>query len=455
MKDSTKFILLVKRKKTEFVVLFYILAVLITGLSLQSFDELIRGMINIFKIPGNLITDYMVIAGIGPAFVNAALVALIGYILLIINKVPFTGRAIAAIFTMMGFALMGKNVWSILPIIAGVYIYGQLTRHKFGDIIYFALFGTALAPLVTQSAFVFGWGIIGGIIIGILAGMIMAPVGAHVLAFHEGYNLYNVGLAAGFIGLVFFNILRTYGYDCVTTAIWGTEFDREIKLFSIIFFASMILMGILIDKNGIKNYHKILKEPGTLVTDFVNISGLGTTLINMGLVGFVGVAYIALIGGNFNGPTLCGLMTMMGFGSFGKHPFNIIPIMVGVWLATFFSIYEHNSPGPLLAGLFGTTLAPLSGRFGPLVGILAGYAHLSIVSFIGVVHGGLNLYNNGLAAGFVAAFFIAIVKGTKKDTSQMKAEYKEVKSKYRTVLTKYKIVKDKSKAIKANQVGDN
>lgn len=445
MTDNSKFVSIMKKKKVEFIVLFYILVVLITGLSMQSFDELLRGLVNIFKIPGNLITDYMVVAGIGPAFVNAALVALIGYILLIITKVPFTGRAIAAIFTMMGFALMGKNVWTILPIIAGVFIFSRVTRHKFADIIYFALFGTALAPLVAQTAFAFELGIIGGVIIGILAGIIMTPIGTHVLAFHEGYNLYNIGLAAGFIGLVFFNIMKTYGFNCEATAIWGTEFDKEIKIFSALLFASMIIIGLLLDKGQIKKYHKILQQPGILVTDFVNIAGIGITLVNMGLVGFIGISYIAFVGGNFNGPTLCGLFTIIGFGAFGKHPLNIIPIMVGVWIASTFSIYEASSPGPLLAGLFGTTLAPLAGRFGPLIGILAGIAHLSVVSFIGVVHGGLNLYNNGLAAGFVAAFFIAIIKGLKTDNSQMKAEYKEVKSKYKTVITKYKIVKDKSK----------
>src|SRR5690554_2322982 len=95
--------MLVKQRKVELVVLFYILAVLVTGLSMQSFNDLIQGLWSIFNVPGALITDYMVVGGMGPAFVNGALVALIGYLILIINKVTFTGISIAAIFTMMGF----------------------------------------------------------------------------------------------------------------------------------------------------------------------------------------------------------------------------------------------------------------------------------------------------------------------------------------------------------------
>ena len=182
-----------------------------------------------------------------------------------------------------------------------------------------------------------------------------------------------------------------------------------------LFRSSMLVFGILISRNEKEDYKKILKEPGITVTDFINVAGFGNTLINMGLVGFIGIAFIELLGGHYNGPTLSGLFTMVGFASFGKHPLNILPIMVGVWLGSLFSIYETNAPGTVLAALFGTTLAPVAGRFGPFVGILAGMLHLTLVSTIGVVHGGLNLYNNGFAGGFVASFIIAIRTGIWED----------------------------------------
>lgn len=405
----------IKRKQVEIVVLFYILVVLITGLSMQPLDELIVGLKDIFVASGNLITDYMVIGGVGPSLVNAGVVALIGYIIFLANKVALRGVATAVLFTMMGFALMGKTIWSILPIIFGVFIYSKLTDREFVTNIYPALFGTALAPLVTYAAFGFGWGILGGIIAGILAGMVIAPVANHALAFHEGYNLYNVGFTAGFVGLIMLNIIRAYGYDTEGAMIWGTEFDGFLRIYSIIIFASMIIIGLILGKDNLKDFKKIIKEPGVAITDFVNIAGFGNTLINMGLVGLIGVVYIELVGGSYNGPTVSGLLTMVGFAAFGKHPLNIIPIMAGVWIGCLFSIYDANAPGALLAALFGTTLAPVAGQFGPIIGILAGMTHLFLASTIGIVHGGLNLYNNGFSGGFVAAFFVAIMKGIKKD----------------------------------------
>ena len=413
--NVSKIFTLFKHKKIESLILFYILALLVLGLSMQPIDELFNGLKEIFMASGILVTDYIVIGGMGPAFVNAAIVALIGYIILLMNKVALKGISIAAIFTMMGFALMGKTIWSILPIILGVFIYSKLTGREFVTSIYPALFGTALAPLVTHAAFGFGWGILGGSLVGIGVGLVIAPVANHALAFHEGYNLYNVGFTAGFVGLIFLNVFRAYGFDTESLLIWGREFDTYLRMFSIVLFSSMIIFGIIISKDKIKDFLKILKEPGTTITDFVNIAGFGNTLINMGLVGFVGIIYLEVIGGNYNGPTLCGLLTMVGFAAFGKHPLNIIPIIAGVWLGSLFSIYEANAPGAVLAGLFGTTLAPIAGRFGPIVGALAGITHLYIVSTIGIVHGGLNLYNNGFAGGFVASFFVAIMKGIKKD----------------------------------------
>ncbi len=414
MKYITRF---VKEKKVELIVLFYILVVLVTGLSMQSFNDLIQGLWRIFNIPGALITDYMVVGGMGPAFVNGALVALIGYFILVINKISFTGISIAAIFTMMGFGLMGKDIVSILPILFGVYLYSKIRGEKYAINIYSGLFGTALAPLVAQVSIEFGWGIPGGIVIGTMAGLVISPLAKHSITFHKGYNLYNVGFSAGFIGIVFMSVLQGHGYQSKAVEIWGTEYDDYLKVFISILFLSMIIIGLIdlvTQKGRLKDYIMILKQPGTLRTDFILTSGFASTLINMGLVGLTGLTYILLVGGNLNGPSLSGLFTMVGFAAYGKHIKNVIPIMIGVWLGAFVSIHNANAPGPLIAGLFGTALAPMAGRFGPIVGIITGFLHFYVVSIIGVVHGGLNLYNNGFSAGFIGAFMIAIITEAKR-----------------------------------------
>jgi tetrahydromethanopterin S-methyltransferase subunit F len=63
----------------------------------------------------------------------------------------------------------------------------------------------------------------------------------------------------------------------------------------------------------------------------------------------------------------------------------------------------------VLAALFGTTLAPIAGRFGWHWGLVAGFVHSSVVQTVGQLHGGLVLYNNGFAAGLVAAVLLPVI----------------------------------------------
>ena len=80
------------------------------------------------------------------------------------------------------------------------------------------------------------------------------------------------------------------------------------------------------------------------------------------------------------------------------------------WIAASFidgnnvvSVFINEATGSLqLAGLFGTTLAPISGHFGWPFGILAGFIHSALVLQTGGPVAGLNLYNNGFSGGIIA-----------------------------------------------------
>jgi hypothetical protein len=167
-------------------------------------------------------------------------------------------------------------------------------------------------------------------------------------------------------------------------------------------------VGLILTRS-LRNLRGLLGEAGTLPTDFSELYGAGPTLINMGLVGLIGWAYIRLVGGVYNGPTIGGVLTMVGFAAFGKHVLNVPPVMIGVYVGSRLMVWEPSQAGPLLAALFSTTLAPLSGKFGPLVGVLAGAIHLTVVMRTAPWHAGLNLYNNGFAGGLTATLLISII----------------------------------------------
>ena len=130
--------------------------------------------------------------------------------------------------------------------------------------------------------------------------------------------------------------------------------------------------------------------------------GAGPVLVNMGVNGLLGMAYIFLVNGDLNGPTLGGIFTIIGFSAFGKHALNILPVMVGVYLGAYGMHYTPDYPSLQLAGLFGTTLAPIAGHFGWPYGILAGFIHSALVLQTGGPVAGLNLYNNGFSGGLIA-----------------------------------------------------
>src|SRR5699024_10980784 len=127
------------------------------------------------------------------------------------------------------------------------------------------------------------------------------------------------------------NILRGFSFAPETQSIWGTDMNAPLRWMMLILTFSMILAGYFINGKSFKGYTEIFKESGVLISDFVDIMGFGNTLINMGVVGLIGMLYIELVGGHYNGATLGGLLTMIGFAAFGKQPTNIIPVMLGVF----------------------------------------------------------------------------------------------------------------------------
>lgn len=100
--------------------------------------NIFNGFIQIIQSRDILITDYIELAGYGATFFNVALVYTIAIIAVEIEKIPYTGLTIAALFINACFSFWGKNCINILPIIFGTYIYAHLQGSNFGRYIYTA-----------------------------------------------------------------------------------------------------------------------------------------------------------------------------------------------------------------------------------------------------------------------------------------------------------------------------
>ncbi len=376
------------------------------------------GLRRIIEVPDYLLADYIEIGGLSAAFFNSGVLIILFTWIASLLGLQVTGLMIAAVFTVGGFALFGKNLFNVWPILIGVYLFSLYKRESFGRYIYIAYFGTALAPLVTQIAFHLPLSGINTVIlsylVGIVVGFFLPSLAIHFLAAHKGYNLYNVGFTCGMIGTIVAAFFRIYRFEMSLQTFWGSGNNLILSIFLLYIFGAILFAGWWLNSKSFKNYSKILSYSGRLVTDFVLLEGFETTLINMGILGALSVVYVLLVQSQLNGPTIGGIMTVAGFGAFGKHLRNVVPILIGVTISGFTNMYALGEPNNVLAALFGTTLAPIAGEFGFLWGVIAGFVHCAVVNSSAFLHGGLNLYNNGFAGGLVAMVLVPIILASKK-----------------------------------------
>lgn len=395
------------------------LSFLLFGLCMESPQKILKGLYTIITTSDNLISDYFIVGGIGAAFVNSGILYLVSLGMLYALNITLSGTSISSLFMMAGFGLFGKNILNVWPIILGVYLFSLTQKTAFSKYIYIALFGTAMAPMVTEALILPGYGVMTNFIlslgIGILLGFILPPLSVHMFRVHRGFSLYNIGFTSGLISTVIISVLLAFGYKTKPQLLWSRGNNLTMGFALTIFMVSLIATGFFLNDRSFKNYSVILKYQGRSITDFLNFEGLPLTLINMGAVGLIGIFYVVAVGSELNGPTIGGILSIVGFGAFGKHPKNITPILLGVFIASIFNKVAINNPSIVLAALFGTSLAPISGAFGWYFGILAGFLHSSVVLNVGSLYGGVNLYNNGFAAGLVAAFLIPVIESFLSD----------------------------------------
>lgn len=375
---------------------------------------LLRDFVAVQLHPARLLNDFTLAASPAAAFLNAMLVAGTGLLLVRVSGIRVSGPTVAAVFTLFGFGLFGKTVWNVLPIYAGVAIAARIAGKQFRDYILIALFGTALGPLVTLVAFEFALppalGVPAGIAAGVAVGAVLPAVAMTMLRLHQGYSLYNMGLTTGFVALIAAAVAFGSGNRVAVTPLWNAEpttaMVAVVPALAVVLVATAFALG---GRNVVRSWLKLLRLPGRLPSDFMDMISVPAALLNMGIMGLLAWGYTVLVGADLNGPVLGGIFTVIGFAAFGKHPGNCWPILVGIVAAALVFGHGLAEPAVILAALFGTTLAPLAGEFGVLFGVGAGVIHLLVVLRSGAWHAGIGLYNNGLAGGLTAAFLVSLL----------------------------------------------
>ena len=392
-----------------FVILLFLAAVV-----MDPIPRIIEGMRIILSSEDALITDYVRIAGPGAALFNSALVTAISALILHYSKEPLNGFTMVVIGLMSGFSLFGKNFLNIWPIICGTWLYSIVRRDRFGKYVTVALMSTALAPIVSFIGLEKGLGRpVASVLVGVLIGFIMPPLSAYTYKIQNGMNLYNVGFASGLVATVLVALMTSLGANPTTYYHWATGYNyvfvTMLSIMCVFFIAGGLFFCNTPWREVWAGYRRLLTTNGRAPSDYLRMFGFPPVLVNTGINGLIGMTFILVTGGELNGPTVGGVLTIMGFSAFGKHARNIVPVMVGVVLGSIVMHWSIQDSAVQLACLFCTTLAPISGYFGWPYGILAGFLHSSLVLSVGSPVAGLNLYNNGFSGGLLAIILYPLI----------------------------------------------
>jgi hypothetical protein len=433
-------------------------AVILIGMAVfysPSMEELFSGFIYILTHPSVADFDGLSKPGnLGSAHLNAGLVLLLVLLTYKLTNTTISGLQIASAMLAMGFAYYGKNCINIWWPVLGVFIHAMYQKKPLSQVTAMAFFSSAISPIF--SAFAFGTTNLGygtplaimmGAAFGIFSGVLVSILAPHLVVLHKGYVLFNIGFAAGIVGIFMHSIRQSLnlghsqaimnelpspslgyverytdiGMDAYIT---GANFVLGPMLF--IMFAYLIICGILL--GGTKRYIRELRWYRSKAGNYVEKFGFAPVLLNMGFVGIAATAYIffadMLVEGHLGGPLFAGVLTAVGFGANGVTVRTHLSLMLGVFLAAFFGggiagaiagdpffiagMTRVGTRTMLLAALFICGMCPVPGEHGFKAGVIMGIAHALIIPYVGAFHGWMNLYNNGLALAIVATFLYPI-----------------------------------------------
>ena len=402
-------------------------AFLIGALFAPDLKEIFTGLGRICTLPAQLTKDYFKaeIGSVSGTMLNYALVGAVCCALMFLPGATVNGGTVLAYFLTIGFCSYGMNILNILPLMLGVAVYAVIKRQPLGKFLNFYMFATAVSPIITQVLFYYPvmgetphltlLGVVLALVIGVVVGCTMPALCAHSPGFHKGYDLYNAGPAAGFLCFLIYAVLyKTLGVEAPAISATLGEGNRMfVNVFCIVVFALCLVFGLAVN-GGFGDYGKLLTDSG-YKADFTAKYGAGPCLLNIGIYGLFILLYYNLTGATFTGTTMGAVFCMLCCCCNGATPLNVLPIMIGYVIMGLLNragvtAFAVNAQAIVVGLCFASGLAPISGEYGPIAGIVAGILHYCLVTSVPAIHGGFNLYNGGFTAGIVCFLYVPILE---------------------------------------------
>ncbi|MEE1014689.1 MAG: DUF1576 domain-containing protein [Lachnospiraceae bacterium] len=403
-----------------------------------------KDLFHILVTPAPLITDYFQVGNLASAFLNAGLCGTSCWALMTFLNAECRPSMLAGYFLVVAHCFYGLNFFNMWPPILGILLFTKVFKVGFRYNLDMAMFSTAFGPFISEMLFRYHvWnyyiaeqvqisvlGFIYVIIFSIFLGFAIPAMLPGALKLHKGFNLYNGGLAFGLLGLFIYAFMyKTLGIDSPRSyqlpntlyEAHGNTYPTFIICYFAIMFLFCLIWGWFLNGRSFKGYRELLKSNSHSADFFVEY-GRGNVLINMGVYGFMVLAYFILVitftdGAGFTGPTVGVIIAAMTFSSQGQHPVNVWPIFLGYGILSIFVTilcvisgmeipWTLSTQGYLNGAAFATGLCPIAGRYGKRFGVIAGFMAAVICTSTSAMHGGLMLYNGGLTTGITALILV-------------------------------------------------
>lgn len=409
---------------------FGLFAMFYTGEYLESLIALKTIMLS----PSPLVTDYFALGNLSSAFLNAGLCSLFCAIFINLKHARLNPSVYAGYFLVIAHCFYGLSFFNMLPCAIAAIVAAKIDKRRIRRNISTIFFTTAFGPFAGELILRYPFG---NIFLRTIATFFFSLLMAYCVPlaldetkrWHQGYNLYNGGLALGLWGVVFYAFFyKTLGveqtgaiyYENAIYDMHGRSYFLFANIFFITIFLSAILIGYHCNNNSFAGYLSLLKED-SYKSDYSKLGDAALVLINLGFYGLLILGYFDLViiifkGAGFTGSTVGAILASLSFTASGQQPRNAIPILIGyVVLYLLANLLSNGTMGWTLASqgyingaAFATGLCPIAGVYGPICGILAGMIDAIICTSTSAMHGGLMLYNGGLTAGLTALLVLPI-----------------------------------------------
>ena len=428
-------------KKSRYIFFLANIAIclIFMGVFLPQSQSPMDGLKAMFSYHNLVDTDAFYVGGFSGAYLNVALCLGFALLMFALTKTEIGSLEMAGLYLVFGYSFYGKTLVGVVPLMLGAYLYqvkkGRPLREKSA----MACFAAALSPIVTvlmNGTGALGPGsplaIVTGLVVGLVSGYLVSWVSGWMGDTLQGRSILLGAACAGVTAVFVAGVLRSFGLGHeanVDPAYMDQMYKWPITLSMAAFYGFALLAGIL----GGGSFKKAIRNQTskTCSGDVCQEESFAASLINVGIVGCVLLAYFAILPHTeMHGEMFAGIVTAAAFAPRAMTLRGALPFWIGFIGFNFLSagsqgalagegfvesgLLKIASRATLMGTFVGANIAPLMRQVGLKRGIAMGCVYAIVVAKTAGLHDQTLLYNSGFAIALTVILFHSVSENWQK-----------------------------------------